>query len=478
MLNSVGAKPNVSQVSGSIGSLGDHGLDRSRGFLTNSDLTSADAGVLSTTSPVDDHMQSMNSVDAFSHRSCDTQEDFVGTRTLENTGSCNSDLDWLIDDTVSPGDPSSSGTIGGLFRSAENTRLPHGWSGHTVQSPRKFSTDSCTNLNGGMDFNIPLARTRNDIQVILPNGDDPEIIATSLQLTRSHLLTILDGSMRDPNFSRGSTPVFIRHLLWSGWLLDELENLLSWSYEASAKAIKQRRLAKNGASKDQFSKNSDIRNDNYEVEGTETKLRRRRSGRSRALSGPQTKLTGVWSCHMPNYTLNIRLRTVIPPHLIVDDKESSSLLEVSSIPITGNRTTGVTAIFINPFAKTQGPRISPEIQTFNVVPEGSEIIRCVQNNDLRGVQSLFDLGKASPSDVDHRGFSLLSASALLYSSMPPLTSSFVGQYLAFFACASRISETNKSLLQYAMHNGCSDIFNLLVRTGAGIQNCKRFAFHL
>ena len=476
-MNSVGATPDVSQASGSTGSLGDHGHDPSPGSLTISDLTSGEARVLNTTSPVDKHIQSVNSVDASSHRSFDTQEDFVGSQTLENTGSCNSDLDWLIPGTLSLVDPSLYGTIGGLSRSPEDTRLRHGWSRHTVHSPLRFSTDSCTNLDGGMDFNIPLARTRNDIQVNLPNGDDPEMIVTSLQLTRSHLLTILDGSMRDPNFSRGSTPVFIRHLLWSGWLLDELENLLSWSYEASARAIKQRRLAKNGALKDQFSKSSDIRNDNYEVRGTETKLRRRRSGRSGALSGPQAKLTGVWSCHMPNYTLNIRLRTVIPPHLIVDDKESSSVLEISSIPITGHRTTGVTAIFINPFAKNQGPRISPEIQTFNVVPEGSDIIRCIQNNDLRGVQSLFDLGKASPSDVDPRGFSLLSASALLYSSMPPSTFSFVGQYLAFVACVSRTSETNKRLLQYAMHNGCSDIFNLLVRTGAGIQNCKRFAFH-
>ena len=28
-----------------------------------------------------------------------------------------------------------------------------------------------------------------------------------------------------------------------------------------------------------------------------------------------------------------------------------------------------------------------------------------------------------------------------------------------------------------MHNGFSDIFDLLVRTGAGIQNCKRYAVH-
>ena len=411
-MNSVGATTDVSQVSGSIGSLGDHGLDRSPGSLTISDLTSGEARVLNTTSPVDKHIQSVNSVDALSRRSFDTQEDFVGSQTLENTGSCNSDLGWLIPGTLSLDDPSWS---------PEDNRLRHGWSRHTLHSALKFSTDLCATQNGLTDFNTPLARTGNDVQVILPNGDDPEDIITSLRLTRSHLLMSSDESMRERNFSRGSTLNLLRHLLYSGWLLDELENLLCWSYEASAKAIRQRQLTRNGALEDKSSKSPHIEHDNYETLRTERNIDRRSS----ALSRPRTKLTSAWSSHMPNCTLNIRLRTATPPHLILDDKESSSVLEMSSIPITGHHTTGVSAVFINPLAKSQGPRISPEIRTFNVVPEGSEIIKYVRNNDLQGVQRLFDLGKASPSDVDPRGFSLLSASALPYSIPPPLTLSFV-----------------------------------------------------
>ena len=228
--------------------------------------------------------------------------------------------------------------------------------------------------------------------------------------------------MLDRNFSRGSTLDLLRHLLYSGWVLNELENLLRWSYEASARAIIQRQLARNGALNVSTSERSEMHNDNYNTLGTETELHRR----SLTLSGQQTKLTSAWSSHMPNGTLNIRLRTMTPQHLILDDKESPSVLEISSIPIMANRTKGISAVFINPLSKNQGPRISPQIRTFNVVPEVSEIIQCVQTNDLQGVRSLFDLGKASPSDVDPRGFSLLSASAPPYSNLVPLSFGFVG----------------------------------------------------
>ena len=367
-------------------------------------MTSADTRVLSTILPLDDHTQSVNSVNALSHQSPNTQGGFLGAQTLENIGSCNSGIDLLIAGPSSRGDPSLYGTMGG---SRENSRLGHDWSGHTLHSPPGVLTDLGTTQDGVTDLNIPLAHSRNDIQVVLPNGDDPEEIVTSLRLTISHLLMSSDQSMRDQNFCRGSTLHLLRHLLCGGWVLYELKNLLLWCYEASARAIRQNQLARKRCLRDTVSKTSDIRNDRYETLGRETNLYRRSS----AQFGPRTKLTSIWSSHMPKYTLNIRLRTVTPPQLIADDTGSSSVLEVSSIPTAGHRTTGLTTIFMNPLAQNQGPRISPEIRTFNVVPEGSSIIKCVQDNDLQGVQSLFDLKEASPWDVDPRGFSLLSASA-------------------------------------------------------------------
>ncbi len=389
-LISVGARPHVSQVPGSTDSVGDLGLVRSPGIFTITDVTSADARVLSTTSPMDDHTQSMTSVD-----------------------------------TLSLGNPSLYSTMSGFSRSPENTRLRHGWSGHT-----RF-TGLRTTQDGGMNFDIPLATARTDFHDLFPNDDDPEKIVTSLNLTMSHLLMSSDGTMLDRNFSRGSTLDLLRHLLCSGWVWNELEDLLRRSHEASAIAITQRQLARNGALSVTNSKRSEIHNHNFKTLGTETDLHRRRS----TPYEQQTKLTSAWSSHMPNGTLNLQLRTVTRQHLILDDQESPSVLEISSIPIMAQRITGISAVFINPLSKNPGPRISPQIRTFNVVPGGSEIIQCVQNNDLQGVQSLFDVGKASPSDVDPRGFSLLSASALSYSNLAPLTFSFVGRCLASVACA-------------------------------------------
>ena len=92
-----------------------------------------------------------------------------------------------------------------------------------------------------------------------------------------------------------------------------------------------------------------------------------------------------------------------------------------------------------------GPPITPQITPFNVVPDDSAIIQCVRKNDLRGIQTLFDLGAASARDVDSRGTSLLHVST------------------------SHRCERLMSLLidlQYAMFTGCSDVFRLLVLGGA------------
>ena len=42
----------------------------------------------------------------------------------------------------------------------------------------------------------------------------------------------------------------------------------------------------------------------------------------------------------------------------------------------------------------------------------SEIIQSILRNDLQGVRTLFDQGKASPRDVDLDGFSLLMVTHL------------------------------------------------------------------
>ena len=87
-----------------------------------------------------------------------------------------------------------------------------------------------------------------------------------------------------------------------------------------------------------------------------------------------------------------------------EENASNQLISISFMPLATRRTLG---LCVRLSGMMSGPPIAPQINTFNVVPKDSAIIRCVINNDLRGVQSLFDLGAASARDVDPLGLSLL-----------------------------------------------------------------------
>lgn len=83
---------------------------------------------------------------------------------------------------------------------------------------------------------------------------------------------------------------------------------------------------------------------------------------------------------------------------------------VSFIPEVGDRTKGISVAFRRIPGADQNPRLRPTISTFNVVPEDSEIITCIRENDLKGVQRLLDERKASTLDVGPGGSSLLFVS--------------------------------------------------------------------
>ena len=87
----------------------------------------------------------------------------------------------------------------------------------------------------------------------------------------------------------------------------------------------------------------------------------------------------------------------------------SDVITVCSIPNHPQRTRGLMVSFaLN--TPHFGSRISPHIKTFTVVPFGSSIIRCIEENDLEGARKLFAEGQASPLDIDPRGVSLLQVS--------------------------------------------------------------------
>lgn len=90
--------------------------------------------------------------------------------------------------------------------------------------------------------------------------------------------------------------------------------------------------------------------------------------------------------------------------------DSPYILKISSFLRSNKRTVGLSAAFTRVKERMAAPLICPYIETFNVVPHNSKIIQYVSQNNVRGVQRLFDLGEASPLDVDPFGISLLSVS--------------------------------------------------------------------
>ena len=87
-----------------------------------------------------------------------------------------------------------------------------------------------------------------------------------------------------------------------------------------------------------------------------------------------------------------------------DGINSNILVTIRFVPRATQRTLGLYVQFLG---LVDRPAISRHINTFNVIPDDSAIFQCIHRKDLRGIQTLFDLGAASARDVDSRGVSLL-----------------------------------------------------------------------
>ena len=109
-------------------------------------------------------------------------------------------------------------------------------------------------------------------------------------------------------------------------------------------------------------------------------------------------------------TLRLHLRTFPSSEAFSSTVAASQVVYITFIPMSRTRTTGIYAVISRIFDRLSVPRLARHIETFNVVPHDSAVIRSVSRNDVRAVQSLFDRGEASPLDVDPNGFSLLSVS--------------------------------------------------------------------
>ncbi|CAD6593156.1 MAG: hypothetical protein ASARMPREDX12_006868 [Alectoria sarmentosa] len=279
------------------------------------------------------------------------------------------------------------------------------------------------------------SRERADIKVLDPfvfEGSNPEEIVLPLHLLKTSFpVHWARGSLGE---YVGSADPFANlfHFINSMQLPLEIEDLLCQCFELSARSIRERQAVKTGrgtgvthcapspeASTQRSRPHYNLRfgHDNQIVQDVERKVTHHLMW---AVSKGVIKLRLTFRAERSNFG---------------SESKKQSILSVSFMPGDDKRTTGITISFRDAQHARPGTTLSRRIKTINVVPKDSEVIQYVSHNDLRSLQMLFDKREASPLDVDPQGFSLLS---------------------------------------YAMYNGCSEVYLLLLQGGAGTQDCDRF----
>ncbi len=192
---------------------------------------------------------------------------------------------------------------------------------------------------------------------------------------------------------------------WCEWLCFEVEELLDSYLERSLRATRKRRGARfQGTLPSGYDLYHDESRQAFESSDEIERLPKPAKGTV------LTKLRETFSCRFPTPMGLVVFQVREAPSCLTDEDgiNSNSLITISFMPRTTKRTLGLCAQF---FGLVDRPAISRQINTFNVIPDDSEIFQCIRRKDLRGVETLFYLGAASASDVNSQGISLLQVGA-------------------------------------------------------------------
>ena len=265
---------------------------------------------------------------------------------------------------------------------------------------------------------VPLVRTEpprshmaellQDIETVGKNGMSVcslGAMVTPLNFMDSHLPDSLNHPLLDWYTIKGSTLSDLLALVYSDYLAQEIEGLLAIAMEAGAKAIRQRQAVRNGL---QIDKPSDMTTAKSMLNEVEVASNRRVALGEYSGRVPQTKESSYLLSVTSGGVLRIEYVPEADQNLSSSAQKSAGVLKIFSLPQTRRRTMGVLVTFDHYKRVSLTPRLSPYIQTFNVVPRDSQIIQYILQNDVQGVRRLFEAKLASPMDVDPCGFSLLS----------------------------------------------------------------------
>ena len=188
---------------------------------------------------------------------------------------------------------------------------------------------------------------------------------------------------------------------WCEWMVHEVEGLLDLYLEMCSRSIRKRRTAR--AQNSLPSKCNLNLNEPRQGFACSDGPERLSNPTDATVASKEPTTLFRW-CSTPMGKIAFKVKQGASS-LIGEERIHSNLITISFMPQAMERTPG---ICIRLSRMMGGPAICPRINTFNVVPDDSAIIQCVLKNDLRGIQTLFDLGAASARDVNSKGISLLS----------------------------------------------------------------------
>ena len=323
---------------------------------------------------------------------------FMGTAQPSRSGSALSARDWnsLMNWSPSP----AQSVVAIAERSSDRLSLPQDTIPSSATDVMPFVTDNQS--EGGSFGTVHCVRITNDKPVTCA-GFDTSSASLPLLLLKAHLEQDLLSDAFLKYYSRGSDLAKLLDTVQSEWLRFELDNVICWIFETLSKNIRQHQAGKrigNSASPFEESREPSAHRrrsvDRFET-NDEIQIVEKSYARSRSHKGILQVTQG-----------NFRDRGTLA--------NAPEALTVSFMPKDRRRATGLHVALFNVMSEIRGPRISPRLRTFNVIPDHSKIISCIKRNDLNGLQALFDKREASPTDVDSRGFSLLSVSVYLENS--------------------------------------------------------------
>jgi hypothetical protein len=235
-------------------------------------------------------------------------------------------------------------------------------------------------------------------------GTHPESIIPQLQHIRSELFKLQDSRDRESRLSGyGRLKNQLIGEITSGWLLSEVDDILCWSYVVSAKRIRQRKA---GAGERRGG------NQNFSLatsfdEGRISDADVEDVWRARPAPQLPGKLSGFLAAERGSFRVELREASKKSTGNHGHPSAYSVILHfIPEIHGFGPKI-GISVAFSMLSGINPRSRVGPTITAFNVVPKDSEIITCVKQNDLIGVRRLLDERKASTTDVDPNGFSLL-----------------------------------------------------------------------